>query len=347
MGAEESKETASVDSSFMLVEEAALAEILFNPINSQAVCAGVGRHLNMRRKPQDIPTCDGDTKLMYSVLNDKLCIPSRNITVLNSSPDSQYPATICNIEDSLRTAVGKVEADGILLFYFSGHAVRYHGGSKVALVPADFVEDEKQLITADILARSLIGLKETSTQLVLIFDCCFAAQVLRDVSVIMGTLGFTVCAIAACAAVENSICFDMLGAGFFTYFMHDYMIQAQSFSCLPVKNISDYCVPLCNAMATLVLKRSGANDKQLVDASQHPTVITTELRLDNEDDKLVVTPVSDETDSAKSRQTPSYSNAFQFLAYQSPEDFYVDKAWSEMLSIWLKTKAASCLKVFD
>ena len=350
MGADESKETGGSETSrmganFLLVEESHVKDILFNPFNSRAVCAGIGRHLNMRRKPNDIPSCDGDTKLMYEILAQKLSIPQENVTVLNSSRDSLYTATVCNIEDSLRLAADKIGPDGILLFYFSGHAVQYAGGSKVALVAADFVEDQRQLITAETLAKALVELKERHSELVVIFDCCFAAQVAQDLSGIMGTLGFKVCTIAACSAIENSVCFERLGAGVFTYFMHDFMSRIKLFSTgtLPVAGISEYCTPLCNAMATLVLKRDEAN--QLTDASMHPAVYTTELQLNITDDQYTVDPVTDETDRPGDPPSIRKGKTFQLLAYQSPEDFVVDKRWSEKVSVWLQTKAAPNLKV--
>jgi hypothetical protein len=347
MGADESRETKTMGSSFLLVEESHVQEILFNPINSRAVCAGIGKHLNMRRRTNDIPSCDGDTKLMYEIVSQKLAIPEENVTILNSSRDSTYSATVCNIEDSLRRAADIIGPDGVLLFYFSGHAIRYAGGSKVALVAADFVEDQKQLITAETLARVLGELKERHSELIVIFDCCFAGQVAQDLSSIMGTLGYKVCTIAACSAVENSVCFDRLGAGFFTYFMHDFMsrIKLSSTGTFPAASILKYCTPLCNAMATLVLKRDDVN--KLTDASMHPAVYSTELQLNATDDQYMVDPVTEETDAPGDPLSFRKGKTFQLLAYQSPEDFAVDKKWSKKVHVWLQTKAAPSLKVLQ
>ena len=338
MGANESKRTRSgVDVSFLMVEESHASDVpvLFSPRSSRAVCAGVGRHVNMRRKPSDIQACDADARLMYEILERKLSIPQENITILNSSSDSHYTATVCNVEDSLTLAVDNIGPDGILLFYFSGHAIQYEGGSKVALVAADFVDDQRQLITAETLVKSLSGLKERNSELVLIFDCCFAAHLAQDLSAIMATLGFKVSAIASCTEIENSLCYGTLDASFFTYFMHDFMIRMKLFSSgiLPIGSISEHCQPLCNAMATLLLKRDGA--RQLVNASMHPTVIT---------NQYTVTSVMDETDGRRSPPSVPISKTLQRL-YQPPTGSARDKEWLEKVSIWLQTEAKRSLKV--
>jgi hypothetical protein len=336
MGAGQSKKArVSVDVRVLLVEgndvDVDVGDIFFNPDGSRAVCAGVGQHLNMRRRPSDMPACDSDAELMKEVLTTKLLIPKTNITVLNSSHDSKYAATVYNVEDSLRLAAKMTGSDGLLLFYFSGHAVSYENGSKVALVAADFVDDKRQLITADTLVNSVSGLKERNSKIVFIFDCCYAAQLTQDLTSILQGSRFEVCAIAACAEIESSICYGTLDASFFTYFMHYFMTQIKQYSegILPVARIYTHCQLMCNAMANMLLEKDG--DRQLANASMHPTVIMTEQH--------ALLPVREETDG---RRSPVASPISKTLEQRCQPE--MNAKWLKKVKKWLETTSEPNLK---
>ena len=269
MGIKGSKIAQSDDSGFLLVEEIPKPEILFDPQKSWAVCAGVGQYLNMRQQLSGTPTWDKDTQLMHEALTNSLCFPSDNVTVLNSLPTSR-PATACNIEDSLKLAAANIGPEGILLFSFSGHVSLAKG----ALLPADYVEGNENLITVDRIVKALASLKKNNRQVVIILDCSFAANVANELKTGIGMEGFQVCSLAACSAVERSYSFPSLGGSLFTFFLHTILSRAARSGCLPVGAILKFCRPVCNAVAGLMLKAISTGDRQLVEASMTPTVAT-------------------------------------------------------------------------
>ena len=333
MGHSESK--VATKSRFNLVElEKSTTEIRFDPDQSRAVCAGVGRHLNMRHQLSDVPTCDQDARLMFETLTKTLRIPQKHVTVLRSLSKHRYPATACNIEDSLKSAAENTGPGGILLFYFSGLVIGYEGGNKKALIPADYAGVNSTVMTIDRIVASLTSLKNTDKQIVVILDCCSAARVAKQLNTIMGTTGYKVCAIAACSDAESAYTFASLQASFFTFFLHHFLTKTPPRKCLPLKAICDYCGPVCGALASLV-----QHDGQPSDSSMHPTIISV-LRIETVDTTLIVRPVLDETDGSVA-SGDRFAKTLGLLQYQSKEDFTVDMNWSKEVCKWMQTKAPS------
>jgi hypothetical protein len=254
---------------FLFVEEIREPEILFDPRKSQAVCAGVGQYLNVRQPLSATPVWDNDTRLMEKALTSSLHFPAANVTVLNSLPTSR-PATVCNIEDSLKSAAANIGPEGILLFSFSGHM----NLAKGALLPADHIEGDANLITVDRIVNALDSLKKTGKQIVFVLDCSFAANMARELKTDMEKEGFKACTLAACSVVERAYSFTSLGGSLFTFFLHTALSRSSHrHGCLPVGDVFKFCRSVCSALASLMLKCTEGCKVNLVDASMIPVVV--------------------------------------------------------------------------
>eukprot|EP00118_Oscarella_pearsei_P011730 m.80829 g.80829 ORF g.80829 m.80829 type:complete len:491 (+) comp36207_c0_seq4:46-1518(+) len=340
MGNGESTRHENDDEGFVLVNSSSLNELLFDPLQSRAVCAGVGRHVNMRRRTSDIPSCDADTKLVADVLRTCLLLPLSNIQKLNS--ESEYAATVCNIEDSLRSAADAVGQGGVLFFYFSGHGTRL--STRVAIAGADFIADPRQLITGSLIVDALKALPSPDIPVVIILDCCFAAGLAREVITSLGGGCNKIYFLAACAAVEKTLGTKQLGAGIFTYFLTDYLKGRHPDSCLPLKALIEHCSPLCNALGGLLLRNDSASYGNLVDVPVNPTMLSTQLMcqfLDGQPRGTVRAAATDEADGP----IPRFSQTLDLLSYEDAEQFEVDIQWSERVWTWLAEHAQGRLRV--
>ncbi|XP_070561531.1 uncharacterized protein [Ptychodera flava] len=215
----------------------------YNPKNSYAVCAGVGKQLYVAASDLG-PAADNDASMIYDTLTGHLGFPTDHVRLLTSGTT---PAIRDIVKAALQVFARDVPSDGVLLFHFSGHCNRARG--QAVLVPADYNNTWESVISVFDLNEAL---KEARAKyVILILDCCYAGKLAEDMLFGQGIETPTY-VLAACNSREKSLSFADLGNGFFTFFVNRYLRDQTQQGEFPGRRFIDYCVPLVEALTALL-----------------------------------------------------------------------------------------------
>ena len=150
------------------------AVLEFNPTKSRAVCVGVDKHIG--NNLGDVAAKNATLLSESFVTNmgmQKECV---HVYTTDRVP---YLCRKAAIKTHVLSCAGKVEGDGVFVFYFSGHVVVCKGLEEEdkwihVLVPTDFGGDVKTGITTDDFVNWIQKANCKARHILIILDCCYA-----------------------------------------------------------------------------------------------------------------------------------------------------------------------------
>ena len=142
----------------------------------------------------------------------------------------------------------KVGKNGNFIFYFAGHG--YELGERCILAPVDFARKEETGILGDDLVQWLNDADCKASNVLFIFDCCYAGSLGETLSDKQLTIAACLFVICGCDAKEKLLTVSVLEHSIFTYFLLEYLKTYSESRELNVrqamKEISNSCFGLSN-----------------------------------------------------------------------------------------------------
>eukprot|EP00117_Sycon_ciliatum_P049120 scpid54071/ scgid34871/ len=209
---------------------------------------------------------------------------SQDIAVLDDDADGPlgYTPTKENITDLLKEQARGVGKDGMLLFYFSGHARRTKEG-KVFLLPTDYDGIIAHGIRSEDISSALSA--STARHVVLVFDCCesdgLAHELIDFDSANSIQCGSAVYAVVTCSGRETALFHHQIGGGVFSYFLIDHMNRTwqDDATRLDLVQSVQFCQPLYNALSWLAEYAHTSADSQSLAATSGPQLVTSGMEM--------------------------------------------------------------------
>ena len=166
---------------------------------------------------------------------------------ISITSDDQSDCTKKGILTSFKECAKKAEKDGNFIFYFSGHGSESAKGCN--LVATDFRSRVvKSGISGDDLVQSLKDAECKASNIILIFDCCYAGSLGESLtSEEEWTLAAKPFVMCACAASEESMFDDILKNSIFTYFLLDFFKTSDCKNEFEIQRAADNISKLCYA----------------------------------------------------------------------------------------------------
>ena len=164
---------------------------------------------------------------------------------------------------SFEECAKKAEKDGNFIFYFSGHGAQSEvqsqtGGCNLGTI--DYSVNGG--ISGDDLVQCLNNAECKASNIILIFDCCFAGSLGKSLTSHeewnITAKAFVMC---ACAALEKSLSMNgVLENSMFTYFLLDFFRTTDCKKEFEFQRAANDISMLCKALSSLILKCSKDND---------------------------------------------------------------------------------------
>lgn len=149
-----------------------------------ALLIGINKYPGLKKSAQ-LRGCHNDVLALKSVLEQKFEFPPENISILLDSE-----ATRSNIFDAMKTVLDNCSDNDHIVFLFSGHGSRLKARRKnkasgwyETIMPFDSGRQPLGVnidITDDEILDWLTALSRKTSNIVLIFDSCYAGSIIRD-----------------------------------------------------------------------------------------------------------------------------------------------------------------------
>ena len=245
--------SANIEKSFVMVSNLETEVFRFFPEHSYVVAYAINRQTSPRFSHRTL----GDSTVLDSrqvclALIDKGIVPKEHVMLLTATKDED----LCVAEGMRRSFLEqakRVGKNGIFVFFFSGHGIKF--GQEWGLAPADFDYTDRTYVTGPVLNRWLQEARCVAAKVLFIFDCCYSGGLADEMTAkdpFQLRSGLYV--VSACAAFETSLTIGPLRHSIFAYFLA-YALRMVKCPCnkLPLHQVVDECSILSTAMSSLLI----------------------------------------------------------------------------------------------
>lgn len=250
---------------YVVISKEPPSPLSFNPSESYLVSYGIDLQTSPNYSDNTLPSAvvDGTRQVMDAFVNTGT-IPKSNAFLYAASKDLKQ-CKISGMKDSFQECAKKVGQNGLFVFLFSGHGIKFRQRNEWTLVPADFDStQDKTHLSPEVLGQWLAEVNCRAIHTLFILDCCYAggvATTLTEFADLPVKGSFSV--LSACTANQSSFIIAPLGHSSFTFFLSRFistlcmsgMHQPDSVK-FPLKIIFNECQICSRALSSLMIATS-------------------------------------------------------------------------------------------
>ena len=272
--------------SHVVISKEPPSSLSFNPSESYLVSYGIDLQTNYADHTLPSTAVDGTRQVVDAFINTGM-LPKSNASLYAASKALEQ-CKISGMKDTFQHCAKKVGPNGLFVFLFSGHGIKFKQSNEWTLVPADFdCTQDKTHLTPAVLGQWLIEVDCRAMHTLFILDCCYAggvATTLTEFADLPVKGSFSV--LSACTATQSSPVIEPLGHSTFTLFLSHFIstlcgsIMPNSVE-FPLKTIFNESHICSKALMSLMIKVSAIDGIQSVDVeSQLAVAVASPVRLE-------------------------------------------------------------------
>ena len=248
----------------------------FDPQQSAAVIYGINKQLKSPPSSLGGNAILNDVQRLRKCFSDVGIVPADKINsyIADANPDQ---CTIAGMKESLYEQAAKVGPDGLFIFYFAGHGVRFTDVDREnrrfiyqwTLVPMDFDRNNSDtFLTGSRLSQWFAEANCKAKNILCVFDCCKASAVADDLTGVPrlnpgeqaspASCTSNIWVFAACKTHESATTLGVMQhstfAFFFTHAIHQEISQPfiSQNARFPMVAVLKECKECCEAISSLL-----------------------------------------------------------------------------------------------